>query len=378
MDFTLTDEQKAIAELADRILADHLTPERLAAVEARPDWFAAEVWQQLARTDLLGVSLPEAHGGGGHGLLETTLVLEAIGRATAPVPVLATVVLGALPIAEFGSVVQRSDLLPGVASGETLLTAALGEDLRAIPPERPRTTASRDGGRWRLTGRKTLVPSAALAHRILVPAATDDRVTVFLLDPSADGVELVDNRTLTGEPLHTLELDGVAIEEAEILGDLGCGQAIVERMTELRTVAACAVQAGVCDAATRLTAEYSSGRHQFDTPIATFQAVAHRMADAYIDTEAVRLTARRAAWALDHADELGDPRDLTEIIAVAGHWAADAAHRVVHAAQHIHGGIGVDTDYPIHRTFRWAKQLEFGSGHATDHLRALGRALARR
>ena len=132
----------------------------------------------------------------------------------------------------------------------------------------------------------------------------------------------------------------------------------------------CAIQAGVCEAATRMTGDYASNRRQFDAPIATFQAVAHRVADAYIDTEAVRLTARQAAW------RIGAGMDASEAVEIAKVWAASGADRVVHAAQHVHGGIGVDTDYPVHRTYRWAKHLEFSLGSGSDHLRKLGAAIA--
>ena len=134
--------------------------------------------------------------------------------------------------------------------------------------------------------------------------------------------------------------------------------------------ALCAMQAGVCEAALRLTATYTSERRQFDTPIATFQAVAHRCANAYMDTEAIRLTAHQAAWRLD------DGMDAAEQLAIAKFWAAEGAERVVHAAQHLHGGIGVDLDYPVHRTFRWAKHLELSLGGGTAHLRKLGALIA--
>ena len=372
MDLTLSDEQRAISELAARILTDRLPAERIKEIEAGDDWFAADVWAELAKADLLGLALPEAHGGGGYGFVELALVLEAVGRATAPLPALATLVLGALPVAEHGDADQQAALLPGVIAGERHLTAALGEGSRALPPERPATVATRAAGDagWTLTGVKTLVPAASLADRILVPARTGDATTVFLVDPAAAGVALEENRSLNGEPLFTLRLDGVAVADADVLGEVGAGAAIVARTVELATAATCAIQAGVCEAATRLTGDYASSREQFGAPIATFQAVAHRVADAYIDTEAVRLTARQAAWRLAAGE------DAAEAIAVAKLWAADGAHRVVHAAQHVHGGIGVDTDYPVHRTFRWAKHHELALGHATDHLRALSRRLA--
>ena len=371
MDFALSDEQAAIAELAGRILSEQLTPERLREVEQHDDWFDRDTWAELAKADLLGIAVPEAHGGGGYGLFELALILEQVGRTVAPLPVLPTLVLGALPVAAFGTAEQQAALLPGVVAGEVILTAALGEGGDALPPAVPATVAVPDGDGWLLTGTKPLVPAAHLAHRILVPARTGDGTsTVFLVDPSAEGVALERNRSANLEPLSTVTLDGVRVGPADVLGAVDGGAEVVAWTAERGVAAYCSVQAGVCEAATRLTATYTSERRQFDTPIATFQAVAHRAADAYIDTEAVRLTSRQAAW------RLAEGVPAAEEVAIAKFWAAEGAHRVVHAAQHLHGGIGVDIDYPVHRTFRWAKHVELSLGGGTAHLRRLGALLA--
>ncbi len=371
MDFALSDEQTAVRDLAARILGEHLTPERLRELEAGDDWFAADTWAELAKADLLGLCLPEAHGGGGYGFFELALLCEQVGRAVAPLPFVATLVLGALPLAEFGTADQQAALLPGVVAGDVILTAALSEGGDGLPPAVPATTAVADGAGWRLSGVKQLVPAAHLAARVLVPARTGDGTsTVFLVDPTAPGVTLARNLGPHLEPLATLTLEGVVVGAGDVVGPIDGGAAVVAWTTDRAVAALCAVQAGVCEAALRITAAYVSERKQFDAPIATFQAVAQRAADAYIDTEAVRLTAHQAAWRL--AQDLPGGEEL----AIAKFWAAEGAHRVVHAAQHLHGGIGVDADYPVHRTFRWAKHVELSFGGGTTHLRRLGAQLA--
>ena len=371
MDFTLSDEQVAISELAGRILGEQLTGERLKEAEADDAWFARDTWAALATADLLGLAVPEAHGGGGYGLFELGLLLEQAGHAVAPLPLLPTLVLGALPVAEFGTDAQQADLLPGVVAGDVILTAALSEGGDGYPPTVPTTAAVADGDGWRLTGTKVLVPAAHLAQRVLVPARTGDATsTVFLVDPSADGVAHEVNRGANLEPLTTLHLNAVSAAVTDVVGVIDGGAEVVAWTTDRAVAAWCSVTAGVCEAALRLTAAYTSERRQFDTPIATFQAVAQRSADAYIDTEAVRLTARQATW------RLADGRPAEEEVAIAKFWAAEGAHRVVHAAQHLHGGIGVDLDYPLHRMFRWAKHAELSLGGGTTHLRRLGALLA--
>ena len=373
MDFTLTDEQTAVADLAARILSEQATPERVRDIETDPagDWFDRALWSELAKADLLGLCLPEAHGGGGYGLFELALILEQVGRNVAPVPLYATLALGALPLARFGTDAQQAAWLPGVAAGDVVLTAALSEGGDSLPPAVPATTATADGGGWRLSGTKVLVPSAHLARRVLVPARTGDGTsTVFLVDPSAAGVTAERNTSVNLEPLTTLAFDGVVVGPDDVVGDVDGGAAVTTWIADRGVAALCALQAGVCEAALRTTATYTSERRQFGSPIATFQAVAHRAADAYIDTEAIRLTAHQAAWRLAH--DL--PAD--EALAIAKFWAGEGSHRVTHAAQHLHGGIGVDLDYPVHRTFRWARHLELSLGGGTAHLRRLGALLS--
>ncbi|HEY3701692.1 MAG TPA: acyl-CoA dehydrogenase family protein [Acidimicrobiales bacterium] len=369
MDFALNDEQEAVRDLAKQILEGHLSQERLKEVEAGAQRIDRRLWAELARANLLGIGLPEDAGGSGLGFVELFLLLEQVGRTVAPVPVLPTLVLGALPIAEHGTPEQRRRYLHPVVAGDLVLTAALVEV--GTEPTRPVTTARRDGAVWRLDGVKVCVPAAHVAGRVLVPAATgEDSVGLFLVDPTGDGVQADDQQTTSGQPEQRLELAGAQVPAEDVLGDPDGGGPVLDWLLERATVAYCAVVVGVCEEALRLTAEYTRTREQFGRPIASFQAVGQRAADAYIDTEAVRLTAVHAAWRLSS----GLP--AAEEVAVAKFWAADAGQRVVHAAQHLHGGLGVDRDYPLHRYFLWAKQLELTLGGATAQLRHLGSLLA--
>jgi alkylation response protein AidB-like acyl-CoA dehydrogenase len=371
VDFTLTDEQQAIADLAHRILSEQLPPERLRELEQTDEWFADDVWRALGQADLLGIALPEADGGGGYGILEASLIAEQIGRTVAPVPYLSSVVASALPVAEFGSEAQRQRLLPGVIAGTATLTLALYEPTDVAVPAVPSTQASPDGDGWRLDGEKSLVVGADRAAAILVPARTGDRTSaVFLVAPDAPGVSLQRETAVTGEPQWSVQLAGVAVAADDVLGGTEQGAEIVAWTSDRLAAAICATQTGVCEEALAITARYVSEREQFGSKLGTFQAVGQRVADAYIDTEAIRLTALQAVW------RLAEGLDADDELMTAKFWAADGAQRVVHAAQHLHGGIGVDLDYPIHRYFRWAKVLELTLGGASASLVRLGASLA--
>ena len=363
MDFSLTDEQVAIRELARQIFADRVTHERLLALERTGVWFDTELWSELARADLTALAVPEAQGGGGFGIQELCAVFEEQGRHTAPVPLFATAVLGALPIAEFGTREQRERWLRPVAEEEAVLTAALLEYASNEPGE-PRTSAVDSGDGWRLDGEKQCVPAAHLARVILVPARTSAGVGVFLVDPNGPGVVLERQVATHREPQWRLQLSGAPA--VDVLGAPGGGAAIVAWIAERAALALAAIQLGVADEATRRTARYISERKQFGRAIATFQGVALRAADAWIDVEALRGVVLQAAW------RVAAGRPATAAIATAKWWAATAGQRVVHTAQHLHGGIGSDVEYPIHRFFLWSKQNELLLGGAHQQLAWLG------
>ena len=372
MDFGFSPEQEALRDLARSICQDHATHDRLKAIEREPDCFDRELWSALATANLLGVALPESAGGAGLGLIELCLLLEQVGSAVAPVPAWATLVLGALPVAEFGTAAQRERWLPRVASGDAVLTAGLVE-LPGEEPTVPATRAVRDGSGWRLDGVKDCVPAAHVAASILIPARTGDgRVGVFLVDPAASGVTLERQVATNRESQARVTLEGARVERDGVLGDPEQGRDIVDWLVDRALLGLCALELGVVERALRITAQYTTERKQFDRPIGSFQAVQQRAANAWIDVEAIRLTTWQVAWRLDAGLPASDE------VRMAKFWASDAGHRITYAAQHLHGGIGVDVDYPIHRYYLWSKTIELSLGSGARHLGALGEGIAAR
>jgi alkylation response protein AidB-like acyl-CoA dehydrogenase len=369
MNFSYSEEQQAIFDLANQILTEGTQQARLREIE-RSDGprFDPELWAKLGEAGLCGLAVPEEWDGGGLGFLEVAGVMEQIGRTTAPVPFFETVVLGALAIAEFGSAAQKKEILSEVAAGQRILTAALVEvEASSLIPK---TLARRVGDGWQLDGAKAYVPAAEISDQILVSATTEEGLAVFIVDRSASGVTLDALATTSQMPEAMMKLESVALDSAALLGTAGQGGEIIE-FIELRANAAlCNLALGVCEAALEQTAEYSKTRKQFDQPIAMFQSVSHREADAYIDTQSVRLTALEVAWMISVG------RDAREEVAIAKHAASEAGHRVTFSAQHIHGGIGVDREYPVHRYYVYARHLELMLGGPTHHLQRLGKLIA--
>lgn len=370
MDFGFSEEQTALRDLAKQIFENHCSHEKLKVIEREADCFARDAWAELAKSSLLGVAIPEACGGSGLGFTELALLLEQVGAAVAPVPAWATLVVGALPVAEFGTAAQQQRLLGPVTKGTGFLTAALTE-LPAEDPLTPATRAVRDGIGWRLDGVKDCVPAVHLGATMLVPARTgDETVGVFLVAPDAPGVEVARQIATNKEVLAEVRLTGVRVGADDVLGDPTRGRSIVAWLLPRALTALCAIELGVVERALRITAQYAVERRQFDRPIGSFQAVHQRAGDAFIDVESIRLTTWRAVWRL----EQGLPVD--DEVAIAKFLAGEAGHRVVYAAQHLHGGIGVDVDYPVHRYYLWSRALELTLGSASRHLARLGSAIA--
>ncbi|MGH0037308.1 MAG: acyl-CoA dehydrogenase family protein [Myxococcota bacterium] len=365
MDFTLNEEQVEIRDLARKILEDRVTNEHLKNVEKQDPPWDAELWQSLAKANLLGVALPEEHGGADLGFFALTVLLQEIGRTVAPVPAYACLALGALPLARFGSDAQKQAWLPGVAEGRTLVTGALSED-DTDDPNDPGARAEEQGDGWRVSGRKLAVPFAEQAARVVLAARAGDRIGLFLVDPKAGGVALAPQQLSNRHPHAQLELDGAP---AELLGELDDGASL--RWWSDRAIAAlCCQQLGVSERALELTAEYGREREQFDVAIGSFQAFHQRAADAYIQVEAMRMTAWEAAWRLDGDLDCGDG------VAIAKFWASEGAQFVAYGTVHLHGGVGIDVDVPLHRYFLWATQSEHLLGNARSQLRGLGERIA--
>jgi len=371
MDFSFDENFRDLADLTKTILTDHVTPDRLTSVEATGDRFDRPLWTDLAKAGVLSAALPESVGGSGLGLLEQCAVLVELGKTVAPVPYLCSIVQAASAIAEFGTDAQRAEWATRAADGELVLTAALSEEV-GDDPAQPTTTAERASASapWRLHGTKVAVPSGPVADLFLVPAETSVGLTVFLVTPNDSGMTVQRQQIVDGDAEAMLELDGVSVGDDRVLGSPGGGAAVVDWLATRGTVGLCALQAGVADASLQMTAKYATGRVQFDRPIATFQAVGQRLADCYIDAEAIRLTLWQAAW------RLSKNLPAHNEIATAKYWAADGGHRIAHAAVHVHGGMGIDVDYPLHRYFVASKRIEFSLGGATTQLRRIGVAMA--
>jgi len=293
-DFALDEAQEAIVRLAGEVLNDNAdTPERL--------------WKSLGQAGLLGLGVPVELGGAGLGPVETGLLLTEIGRRAARVPAWSTLSLGVLPVARWCSPEQRRDLLPAVLEGR-VLTAALGE---------PGTGADRITGEW------SVAPDADRAYRVIVPTEAG----LALIDPAGPGVTLRPTLRLQEAPAEPIGGNSKALRRYAVAG-------------------ACALGDGALAGALAMTAGHVRDRHQFGRPLATFQAVAQQIADVYVASRTMHLIALAASWNLDNDD-----------LSTAAYWLSAEALPALRTCHHLHGGLGLDVEYPLHRHTELVREL---------------------
>jgi alkylation response protein AidB-like acyl-CoA dehydrogenase len=371
MDFSYSEDQQAVKTLAEKILGDQTDNEHLRQIDSREDRFDEKLWQDLADAGLLGVALDEQYGGMGFGFESLCLLVEEVGRTVAPVPVIPVLVSAALTLQKFADSSICEQYLPGVASGESMISAAMlepgNEDFA-----HPTSQASLDDGSWRVTGHKQCVPFANRASAILLSAQTERGSAVFLLkldseDGCARGVSLNRQQVTAGEPQFELLLEQA---EVTLVAEGERAQGMMKWWFESSAAAYAAMATGLCERMMRMTASYTTERQQFGVAIATFQAVGHQAADCFIDIECLRLTTQQAISRLDWG------LDARESVLIAKIWTGDVTHRVSQTAQQLHGGIGVDRDYPLWRYCLWARQIELSCGSSAALLATLGEDIA--
>jgi 3-oxo-4-pregnene-20-carboxyl-CoA dehydrogenase alpha subunit len=352
--FTLDETQQAIAQLAGEVLdgAGADPPER--------------AWKALGQAGMLSLAVPTGLGGDGLGIAEIAVLLTEIGRRAVPVPALSTLALGILPVARWGSREQQEDLLSGVPTEGAVLTAALREPSEPMPAA-PRAMAT-PGDPTVVTGTKVGVPYAEQSHRVLVPVSLPAGGTaVAIVDPRARGVSLSRTPTSAGTPEYTLRMDGV-----RATGMLGTATA--RDIYRYAIAGACATGDGVLAGALALTAAHIGSREQFGRPLAAFQAVAQQIADVYVASRTVRLATLAACWRLSRAIGATADADLD----VAAYWLAQEAPEALRTCHHLHGGLGLDISYPLHRYSALTRDLVRLLGGAEYRLERLGSRDVRR
>ncbi|MGV9662993.1 acyl-CoA dehydrogenase family protein [Nocardia niigatensis] len=367
MDFDLTPEQDMLRDTVRDVLSRGYAPERRNAVIGTDLGWDAALWSTFAEIGLLGLTFAEEDGGMGAGPIEAMLVMTEIGRALAPEPVLDCALLPGWLISAVGSDAQRKDLVPRIAEGELKLAFAHGEPGLRWPSDETATQAVWQEGGWRLTGRKHPVSHGDCADLLIVSAALDNGVGLFLVDPAQPGVRRAAYATHDGLRGADIEFEAVT---AEPLGEPADARPAIQAALAGAQAALCAEAVGAMEEALRLTAEYLKTRKQFGVPLRTFQTLTQRAADMYVSLELARGMSMYASMSL--ADGIVDPVVASRAKLRIGR----SARHIGQEAIQLHGGIGMTDEYPVgHYTARLTA-IEHTLGDSTDHLRYLGGCVA--
>jgi pimeloyl-CoA dehydrogenase small subunit len=378
MDFDLSEEQRLLKESVDRLLADRYTFDKRKAYLAEPEGWSRALWSQYAELGLLGLPFAEEHGGFGGGGVEVMLVMEAFGRALVLEPYLATVVLAGTALRLGGSAAQQAALLPQVAEGKLVLAVAHGERQARYDLSDVLTTAKPKGGGWVLDGAKSVVAHGDSADRLVVSARTagerNDEVgiTLFLVDTAASGVARRSYTMRDGTRAAEIALSGVEVGADAVIGEVGAGFPIIERVVETGIAATAAEAVGAMETMQAMTLEYLKTRQQFGRPIGQNQALQHRATEMFVSLEQGRSMAMLAAMMVDEQDA----GERAHNIAMVKVGVGQAARFVSQNAVQLHGGIGMTEEYAVGHYFRRCMVIEHSFGDTAHHLGRLAAAVA--
>ena len=355
MDLNFSEEQQMLRDTVRAVCAQHSPIEVVRKMEDDPIGYPAPLWQELGALGVIGLTLPEAYGGGGQTALEAMIVYEELGRALAPSPHFVSAVLAGGVIARAGSDAQKREWLPTIASGETIITPAWLEPRGGYGPAGVQLTARASGGTLKLAGTKRHVAFGKAATRLLVlarsgPAPTD--VDLYLVDPTAPGVRLIQQKTMASDTQYEVSFEDTPVAAAERIGAAGEGWTIWNAVMHEAIILLGAQAMGGVERALEITVDYAKTRHQFDKPLGAFQALAHYLADAATVVDGGRTLVHEAAWAL------ATGRPIHKLAPMAKLFACRTYRDVTAMAQQVHGGIGFTVEYDIQLFFRRAKQLQ--------------------
>jgi pimeloyl-CoA dehydrogenase small subunit len=354
MDFEPSEDQRLLLESVSRLLADTYSFAQRKTYLATPQGYSAEMWSKFAELGLLGLPFGEEYGGFGGGAQEVMLVMQAFGRVLVLEPFFPTVVLAGTAIRTAGTKEQKQALLPAIAEGSLKMAFAHGERQARYDLTDVVTTAKRNAGGWVLDGSKTVVSHGEAADKIIVSARTSgdrhdaDGITLFIVDAGAQGVARRGYASRDETRAADISLSNVQVSEADILGELGKGLAVIERVVEAGIAATAGETVGAMEAMNEMTLEYSKTRVQFGQPIGSYQVVQHRLADMFMTQEQGRSMAMLATVAVDNAD----PAERAHEIALAKVGIGQAGRYVSQSAVQMHGGIGMTEEYAVGHYFR--------------------------
>jgi alkylation response protein AidB-like acyl-CoA dehydrogenase len=369
VNFAFSEEQEELRRTVRAFLDDKSPSAEVRRLMETEEGYDPAVWEQMgSQLGLQGLAIPEEYGGSGYSYVELIVVLEEMGRSLLCAPYFSTVALAANAILHSGDDAAKKELLPGIASGQTIATVALTEDNGRWDAEGVTATATKSGDGYTIDGHKMFVIDGHTASLIVVAAKTGDNISLFTVAGDASG--------LTRTPLATMDQTRkqarleFSSTPAKLLGTEGEGWPVLSRMLDLAAVALAAEQVGGAQKCLDMSVEYAKVRVQFGRPIGSFQAIKHKCADMLLEVESAKSAAYYAGWA---AAELND--ELPTVASLAKAYCSDAYFHAAAENIQIHGGIGFTWEHDAHLYFKRAKSSQLLLGDPTYHRELLAQRI---
>lgn len=378
MDLSFNEEQAALRDSARTFLAENSSSDHVRKAMEADVGYDVDLWRRIgAELGWSAVVVPEEYGGLGLGPIELVALMEEMGASLLCSPFFSSVCLAGATVLAGGSEAQKSEILPGIASGEVTATVAFTEPRCQWNAAGIEATARLDGGDYVLSGTKKFVLDGASASLLIVAARRDgstgeDGVSLFLVPVDAAGLDCKKLPTVD-QTRHQAEigLRDVRVPASSLLGEEGEGWAILSRGLDQALVALAAEQLGGAQRCLDMTVAYAKDRVQFGRPIGSFQAIKHKCADMLVLVE----SARSAVYYAAAAQSEGDP-ELPQLASLAKAYCSDAYFRCASETIQIHGGVGFTWEYDAHLYFKRAKSSETLLGDASFHRERIARLIA--
>jgi len=366
MDFSLNEEQTIIRDTTRKFLQQECPPDLIREMIADEKGHSPELWRKMAELGWMGLAFEERYGGFGGTFLDLAIILEEMGRVLVPGPFFATVILGGMTIADAASDALKERLLPGIADGSTIMTAALTERDGSYTSEAIETTAEPTEDGWLISGTKCFVPDALVADAIICPAkGPAGECSLFVVDTAAAGIKTIPLKILNQQKQAEVILSGVTVPSDSLVGEAGDGWSAIRALWPKAVTARSCEMLGAMGQVLEMSVRYSQERRQFGQPLSGFQSIQHYLADMAIEIEAARVITHQAAWSI--SEELPSRKEA----AVAKAWASDTFKHLATMAHQIHGGIGFTEEHDLYLYFRCSKAWELSFGDTNVHRAAV-------
>ena len=377
MDFGLNEEQEMLKTMARDFFTNECPKTHVREMMDDEKGYSPELWKKMAELGFLGLVIPEEYGGTGGNFIDLMVLMQEMGRAVLPSPFISTVLLAGIPLLTAGTEEQKKEFLPKIAAGDVILALALSEPNGDLGADAIEIEAVAEGNDYIINGTKLFVLDAAAADHILCATRTkrtkdpEEGITLFLIDASADGVQITSLKTMdeTRKQCEVL-FKNVKVPAKSMVGELHQGWPILKKTLNQATAMLCGEMVGGLDTVMEMTLDYAKQRIQFGVPIGSFQAIKHKFADMLIQVEYARSLTYYAAWTVDQ-----DIPDSPVAVSTAKSWCGDAYKQVTNEGVQIHGGIGFTWDHDMHLYFKRARFSDTAFGDSTYHRELIAQSL---